>query len=75
MPEEINLGVRVPRGPSMDPALLNFNNTAIPHSTSEMSRTEVSFNGFQVILSFFFCYFRATPPHMEVPRLGVKSEL
>lgn len=53
MPEEINLGVRVPRGPSMDPALLNFNNTAIPHSTSEMSRIEVSFNGFQVILSFF----------------------
>ena len=26
-------------------------------------------------LNFFFVFFRAAPWHMEVPRLGVKSEL
>ena len=28
-----------------------------------------------LLLLFFFLLFRATPGHMEVPRLGVKSEL
>ena len=29
----------------------------------------------ELILFFFFCLFKAAPRHMEVPRLGVESEL